>query len=76
MESAQTINPHVQKILDLAGIKKHLKIHLLLEAGVKKTEVAKMCKTNIGHVYNVEKMYRQSPEATNIANQFKTQNSI
>lgn len=50
-----------QTIIELT-CKKHVKIYRLSQLGLSKKEVAASLGTNVGHVYNVLKMYEKRPE--------------
>lgn len=55
------------EILQLTCLK-HIKIYGLHLNGLKNTEIAKLCGTNAGHVYNVLKSYKDNPEKIEKAN--------
>lgn len=47
---------------------KHVKIYLLHKEGLSNKQIAEALKTNVGHVYNVLKDYRNNPDKVNKAN--------
>lgn len=57
-----------EQILSL-DVKKHVKIYKLHELGLSNKEVAEAAETNVGHVYNVLKSYKDNPGKVEKANQ-------
>jgi transcriptional regulator len=51
---------------------KHVKIYKLSETGMPSSQIAAILGTNAGHVWNVLKSYKDSPEKAEKANQICT----
>jgi transcriptional regulator len=47
---------------------KHIKIYKLNQLGLTNKEVAESLNTNVGHVYNVLKSYKEDPKKVEKAN--------
>lgn len=48
--------------------KKHVKIYKMKQLGMSNKDIAKELCTNVGHVYNVLKKYKENIELVNKAN--------